>query len=61
MTQRQHLLNIRHELDELIHLVLQQHNITEREMILARIDRARSSIADAILELDAVELSGYDC
>lgn len=61
MTQRQHLLNIRYEVDELVHAVLQQPQSEEHEMILARIERARTSINQAILDLDRRELEGYDC
>lgn len=61
MTQRQHLLNIRYEFDELVHAVQQQPSGAEHELILARIERARTAINNAILELDQRELEGYDC
>jgi len=61
VTPRQHLLNVRYEFDELVRAVLQQPPSAEHELILARIERARTAIDNAILELDAHELTGYDC
>jgi len=61
MTYRQHLLTIRQELDELVNLIKLQPDLLERELILARVSRAHRSISDAIIELDATELTGYDC
>jgi hypothetical protein len=59
MNMRDHLRIIHIELDELVSVVLADDKLTERELVLVRIERVRDSINKAMNA--CTDKEGYDC